>query len=344
MPTTRYIAQNHSYFKPSSWKEMQNGPPFANGRAAGARFVLGVLGVLGVCAALSGAADAGSRQDAVPGMAGGKIAAWKQFHPARWPYDLPPAAGYRERDRNATRQPSAAPRQPSVVQPVDQREDGARYCDASCMIEWTDEAEPFRARIVETTGVATPPPPAFRSLPATVPVPAGRGMVTSPYVPRAPLPPAPFLMDWPSPLAAQMWFVVAALLLCGVMLAPGAIVLSFFALSAFFVGGLSLAVDLTWQYQASIFAILGVVLVVLWTWLDPARRRDDKSNSTVNDRGPGSLVGRVFQLEKPIVDGNGMLTSGGTSWRIAGMDCAAGKRVRVLRAEGTLLIVVPAEC
>jgi membrane protein implicated in regulation of membrane protease activity len=212
------------------------------------------------------------------------------------------------------------------------------------MIEWTDEPAPFRARVIETTGVATPPGPAFRSLPATVPVPAGNAMAPAAYTPRAPAPSAPFLLDPPSRLAGQIWFVVAAVLLCGVMFVPGAVVLSFFALSAFVVGGLALAIDLTWQDQVSIFAILGVVLVVLWIWLDPARRRDDDPDEPVNDRGPGSLVGRVFRLEKPIVDGNGMVTVSGTSWRIAGVDCAAGKRVRVLRAEGTLLIVVPVEC
>jgi inner membrane protein len=352
MPATHCIAENQLPCKLSSWKAKQNAPPFANSKMAG---LMAVFGVIGVCAALSGAAQAaGSRQDAVPGVQGnqlarGKIAAWQQFHPARWPYDLPPAAGNRERDRNAIRQPPAATRQPPLLEAVqfgsDQREDVPRYCRASCMIEWTAEPEPFRARIVEATGVVTPPAPAFRSLPATVPAPAGRAMAPS-AVPPASVSPAPFLMDRPSPVAAQMWFVVAAVLLCGMMFVPDAvpIVLAFFALSGFVVGGLSLVIDLTWQYQVSIFAILGVALAVLWIWLNPAGRRDGGPDPRVNDRGPGTLVGREFKLEKPIEGGNGMLTFGGTSWRVAGKDCAAGRRVMVLRAEGSLLIVAPVEC
>jgi membrane protein implicated in regulation of membrane protease activity len=340
MLATCCIAENQLPCKLSSWKAKQNAPPFANPWVAGLKSVLGVLavsGVLGACAALSGAAQAaGVRQDAIPGKARGNIAAWRQFHPAQWPYDLPTAAGHRERDRIATRQ------LPAAVQPGNDQREEPQYCGASCMIEWTVEPEPFRARIVETIGAATPPAPAFRSLPATVPAPAGRAMAPSAM---PPVPPAPFLMDRSSRPAGQMWFVVAALLLCGMMFVPGAVVLSFFALSGFVVGGLSLVIDLTWQYQVSIFAILGVALVVLWIWLDPARRRrDDNLDPLVNDRGPGSLVGRVFQLEKPIEGGNGMLAFGGTSWRIAGKDCAAGRRVRVLRAEGSLLIVVPVEC
>jgi membrane protein implicated in regulation of membrane protease activity len=38
-----------------------------------------------------------------------------------------------------------------------------------------------------------------------------------------------------------------------------------------------------------------------------------------------------------------MLTFDGTAWRITGKDCADGRRVRAIRAEGTLVIVDPME-
>jgi membrane protein implicated in regulation of membrane protease activity len=206
------------------------------------------------------------------------------------------------------------------------------------MIELTVEPEPARSRIIETTGVATPPMPAFRPAPATVPTLAGRAMA-----PSAPIAPVPLLVRRQAPFEAQVWFLVGAVLLLAVLAVPGGIVLAF-GVSGFVVGGLSLAIDLTWQHQVFIFAALGVALVLLWNRLDPARRRNDKPDPPVNGRGPRSLVGRVFQLEKPIEGGNGMLTFDGTSWRIAGKDCAAGKCVKVLRAEGTLLIVAPVDC
>jgi membrane protein implicated in regulation of membrane protease activity len=53
------------------------------------------------------------------------------------------------------------------------------------------------------------------------------------------------------------------------------------------------------------------------------------------------MLGRVFQLQKPIVNGTGMLTIGGTMWRVAGPDCAAGDQVLVVHVEGTLLVVNP---
>jgi inner membrane protein len=270
-------------------------------------------------------------------MARERIPAWQRFEPSRWPHGLQPAAGNRERERKVLRPP------PVVPSGIDQNDDPTSYCRASCMIELTTEPEPPRNKLVETTGVATPPLPAFRSVPATAPVPAARGLVPS-SAPSASIPPAPLLNERPAPLAGQMWFVVGAVLLCAAMVVPGAAVLAFFGLSGFVVGGLSLAIDLTWQHQVFMFTALGVALVMLWIRLDPTRRRNVDPDPLVNDRGPGSLVGHVFQLEKPIEGGSGMLTFGGTSWRIAGKDCAAGKRVKVLRADGTLLIVDPVEC
>jgi inner membrane protein len=329
MFTMRHIAQNLLVFKSSSLKPRQNGPPFTNTWTAS---LSSVVGILGLCAALSSAAQGGDARYDATGVVRERMPAWQRFEPSRWPYDLQPAAG--NRDRKPSRQPSL------VVPSGNNRQDESTpYCRAACMIERTVGQEPARNKPIETTGVATPPLPAFRSVPSTVPVPAGRGMA-----PAAPIPPAQLLTDLPASLAAQMWFVAGAVLLCAVMVVPGAAVLAFFGLSGFIVGGLSLAIDLTWQYQVFIFAVLGMALVMLWIGLDPTRRRNDDPDSPVNDRGPNSLVGREFRLERPIEGGNGMLTFGGTSWRIAGRDCAAGKRVKVLRAEGTLLIVDPVEC
>jgi membrane protein implicated in regulation of membrane protease activity len=51
------------------------------------------------------------------------------------------------------------------------------------------------------------------------------------------------------------------------------------------------------------------------------------------------LVGRVFTLEKPIVDGFGTVRIDDTIWRVAGPDVPAGSRVRVVQADGANLTV-----
>ncbi len=145
--------------------------------------------------------------------------------------------------------------------------------------------------------------------------------------------------------AGENWFVLAGLLLLGVILTPGAVVLLFFGLAGFVVGGTSLVVNLTWQFQLISFAILGIALVMLWARLDQARWNGNGTTDSLAHRSdPCAFVGRVFKLQKPIESGIGMLTIGGILWRVAGRDCAAGKRVKVLYAEGTLLIVDPLEC
>jgi membrane protein implicated in regulation of membrane protease activity len=138
-----------------------------------------------------------------------------------------------------------------------------------------------------------------------------------------------------------VWFIVAAILL---LAAPGTAVLWFFGLAAFLVGGISLLRDLSWQLQLITFAASGLAAVMLWLRLDrPSRGRDHLTDQLFGSRGPYAFVGRVFRLQRPIVDGIGTVTIGDTVWRVAGDDCAAGKQVRVVRAEGTLLIVDPLE-
>ena len=55
-----------------------------------------------------------------------------------------------------------------------------------------------------------------------------------------------------------------------------------------------------------------------------------------------ALVGRVFTLEKPIVDGVGTVRIDDTVWRVAGPDTPAGTRVRVVEAKGANLTVAAA--
>jgi membrane protein implicated in regulation of membrane protease activity len=54
------------------------------------------------------------------------------------------------------------------------------------------------------------------------------------------------------------------------------------------------------------------------------------------------MIGRVFTLEKPIIDGAGTVRIDDTVWRVAGPDTPAGSRVRIVRADGASLTVAPA--
>jgi membrane protein implicated in regulation of membrane protease activity len=137
---------------------------------------------------------------------------------------------------------------------------------------------------------------------------------------------------------ASVWLIMAAaFILAGIKFPQYAVTLWFLGLSGFLAGGASQFFELTWQLQLIVFGLSGIALVLAWSRLDqpPCRTGDELSHN----RHPTSLLGRAFLLQKPIVNGTGMLTVGGTTWRIAGQDCAAGDQVLVVHVEGTLLVV-----
>ena len=128
------------------------------------------------------------------------------------------------------------------------------------------------------------------------------------------------------------------------MSAFGVVFLWFFGLAGVVVGGISLLLDVYWQAQLFAFAGSGIALAMLWQGMErPSWGGTDSSDHLLPTCRPSVLVGRVLELRKPIVDGIGMVTIDGTMWRVAGKDCVAGKRVKVIQVEGTLLIVDPVE-
>jgi membrane protein implicated in regulation of membrane protease activity len=124
------------------------------------------------------------------------------------------------------------------------------------------------------------------------------------------------------------------------LLAPGVFLL-WLGLAALLVGLLSFAFNPSWQLQILMFAIFAAAAVPLW-------RRVARSNSTVSASNPflnkraDALVGRVFTLEKPIIDGAGTVRIDDTIWRVAGPDVPAGSRVKIVRADGASLTVAAA--
>ncbi len=124
----------------------------------------------------------------------------------------------------------------------------------------------------------------------------------------------------------------------------GAVFLLFFGLAGALVGSISLLLEVSWQVQLYMFAVSGIASAMLWQGIArPSRGTNDSSDYPRPAGRPSAFVGRVLELASPIADGIGMVTIDGTIWRVAGRNCAAGKRVKVVHVEGTLLIVDPLE-
>ena len=84
--------------------------------------------------------------------------------------------------------------------------------------------------------------------------------------------------------------------------------------------------------------MLAVVAVIGGRTLARPGAQHDSGAETLNRRAE-ALVGRVFALETPISDGAGRIRVDDGSWRVTGPDRPAGSRVRVVRVEGTNLVV-----
>jgi hypothetical protein len=137
------------------------------------------------------------------------------------------------------------------------------------------------------------------------------------------------------------WWALAAVLLVFEMMLPGVVFL-FLAIGAAAAGfALLIASDLSLELQLVIFAIVSVVSAVGLRRTLRRLQHIDAPTSTLNARGE-ALVGQIFVLDAPILNGRGRVKLGDGSWTVTGPDMVAGARVRVAAVSGTELAVVPA--
>ena len=141
-------------------------------------------------------------------------------------------------------------------------------------------------------------------------------------------------------LGSWNWLIFGVLLMALELLAPG-VFLFWLGLAALLVGLLSFAIDLSWQTQLLLFAVFAACAVPLWRRLALSGKAASQSNPFLNKRAD-ALIGRVFTLEKPIIDGSGTVRIDDTIWRVAGPDAPAGSRVKVVHADGASLTVAAA--
>src|ERR1700744_4407311 len=140
-----------------------------------------------------------------------------------------------------------------------------------------------------------------------------------------------------STLGTWNWLIFGFILMALELAAPG-VFLFWFGLAALLVGLLSFVLHPSWQVQLLMFAVFAVAAVPLWRGLARSNREGSKSNPFLNRRA-AALVGRVFTLEKPIIDGSGTVRVDDTIWRVAGPDAPAGSRAKVVQVDGANLTV-----
>ncbi len=137
-------------------------------------------------------------------------------------------------------------------------------------------------------------------------------------------------------LGTWNWLIIGVVLMGIETFAPGVFML-WLGLAALIVGLLTFTINWSWQTQIIVFAILSLAMVPLWRHFS---KRNEKPTDKpfLNKRAQG-LIGRVFTLEKAIIDGVGTVKIDDTVWRVSGPDAPAGSRVKIVHADGASLQV-----
>lgn len=140
-------------------------------------------------------------------------------------------------------------------------------------------------------------------------------------------------------LAFWHWLVAALVLVIIEMLAPATFFL-WMGISAGVVGILLwMFPGMAWEWQLIVFAIMSVASIVWWrVW---AKKHATKSEDETLNHRTQRYVGRTFTLTEPIRDGVGKIHADDAQWRVSGVDCEAGTRVKVISADTMMLYVEP---
>lgn len=142
-------------------------------------------------------------------------------------------------------------------------------------------------------------------------------------------------------LGAWDWLIAGFVLMALELLAPG-IFLFWLGLAAMLTGAIAFALHPSWQVQLLMFALFAVAAVPLWRRMARGGTAEANATNPYLNRRTDALVGRVFTLEKPIVDGAGTVRIDDTIWRVFGPDAPAGSRVKIVEADGVRLTVAAA--
>lgn len=135
------------------------------------------------------------------------------------------------------------------------------------------------------------------------------------------------------------WWIFAALLIVLEIFAPGALFM-WLAIAAGITGiAVLLPLELNWQGQLLIFAVVAVASSVAGrVWV--SKRPIETDHPNLNQRGQ-IYIGRELTLTEPITNGMGKAKVDDSVWQVSGPQMETGTKVRVINADGATLIVEP---
>jgi len=144
------------------------------------------------------------------------------------------------------------------------------------------------------------------------------------------------LIDWLAGFGPWAWILAGLVLLALELVLPGGILL-WLGLAGIVTGLAAFVQPIGWPMQFLLWGALS--LLGIFGWLRYARGREAASDRPFLNRRAERLIGREAMLDEPIESGFGRIVLDDTVWRVAGPDLPAGRRVRIVAAEGAELRV-----
>jgi len=148
-------------------------------------------------------------------------------------------------------------------------------------------------------------------------------------------------MDFFDQIVFWHWWIIAGILLIIELTVP-TFFFMWMGIAAALVGLMLLVIPgMPLELQLVMFVVLSLITTIMW------RRYNEKSRPAsdhplLNQRGQ-QYVGRVFTLDRAIVNGTGKVRVDDSTWRVKGLDMPVDGKVKVVATEGVVLVVEAVE-
>lgn len=133
------------------------------------------------------------------------------------------------------------------------------------------------------------------------------------------------------------WLIIGLVFLGLEVLAPGTFILLWIGVAAIITGLLSFVLPIGMQAQTIIFAIGSVIAVFLGRRYFTAHLHP--SDRPLLNQRAAQLIGQIYKVSEPIINGKGKVKIGDSQWMVQGEDAEVGANVKVTSVKGNRLIV-----
>jgi membrane protein implicated in regulation of membrane protease activity len=91
--------------------------------------------------------------------------------------------------------------------------------------------------------------------------------------------------------------------------------------------------------QVGFFSVVSIIGAILMTTSFDAKKCNATSDSPLLNKRGEQLIGMVFALQEPIINGLGKIKAFDSFWVVKGEDCDIDNKVKITGVNGTVLLV-----